>query len=90
MKSASDRLAKNDQKQDSFPRTLIVGDLARWRKEGRDTDGFGNLTYVELPHLTAELLDEFEPEIILSPLVADQFDASDVALKLQELGFTGR
>ena len=71
-------------------RTLIVGDLPRWEAEGRDVSSFGAFHFVALGELTAELLRECDPAIILSPLVADEFDALDVAKTLADLEFKGR
>lgn len=70
--------------------TLVIGDITRWTAKGRDTADFGNFCFVTLDELSAALLLDQAPEIVLSPLVADGFDALDVAARLHELGFTGR
>ena len=46
--------------------------------------------FINISDLSANLVEETDPEIILSPLVADDFDAVDVAEKLVLLGFQGR
>ena len=74
----------------SVDRTLIIGDLGRWRDEGRDVVSFGEFEFVAPADLTAELLERTNPSIILSPLVADSFDVIDIAARLAELGFDGR
>lgn len=70
--------------------TLVVGDLARWEAEGRMTPPLDDFQFVEIKSLTAEVVQDMEPEIILSPLVADDFDAVDVAAKLIELQYNGK
>ncbi len=70
--------------------TLIVGDLARWEAEGRMKTTLADYRYIEIKSLTAEVVQDVEPEIILSPLVGDDFDAVDVAAKLTELQFNGK
>lgn len=74
----------------SADRTLIIGDLGRWRNEGRDVISFGEFEYIDLADLTVDLLERTKPAIILSPLVADSFDVIDIAARLAELGFEGR
>lgn len=70
--------------------TLIVGDLARWEAEGRMKAPLGNFQFVEIGSLTTDVVETIEPEIVLSPLVADDFDAVDVAAKLKELQYSGK
>lgn len=89
MAGASNSLAEDKKQQKQFPRTVVVGDLKRWQKEGRIIGAQKDLTYIQLSTLTAEFLADFQPEIILSPLVADAFDATDIAKKLHQLGFQG-
>ena len=71
-------------------RALVIGDLPRWQAEGRDIAGSDELSFVSLPELTKNVLDDKSPGIILSPLVADSFDALDVAARLAELDFQGK
>ncbi|WP_439155886.1 hypothetical protein [Yoonia sp.] len=69
---------------------LIVGDLERWQSDGRiipDLDGFA---FVDIADLTAENINGATSGIVVSPLVADGFDAVDVADRLVSLGFQGR
>ncbi len=70
--------------------TLIVGSLDRWQAEGRLTDELDEFYFAELASLTGEFLNAIRPQIVLSPLFADNFDASDVAQTLHMLNFEGR
>ncbi len=71
-------------------RVLVVGNLDRWASEGRLLDRLNGFEFVNIASLTAQTLNETAPDIILSPLFGDNFDAIDVATQLSELGFTGR
>lgn len=70
--------------------TLVIGDIARWKAEGRDVRTLKGFHFIDIDQLTADLLDTQQAEIILSPLVASNFDAVDVVSKLIEFGFRGR
>lgn len=70
--------------------TMVIGDLARWKAEGRAHQSLEEFTFVDIDDLNADIVNEHEPDIILSPLVGDDFDAVDVAVRLIELGFRGR
>lgn len=70
--------------------TLVIGDLARWRAEGRVVPPLEGFQFIDIDELNVEMVNEKQPDIILSPLVADDFDAVDVAVKLIELRFRGR
>ena len=71
-------------------KTLIIGDLNRWRAAGRNTDAFKHFEFTDISDLTMAVLARFDPEIILSPLVGDSFDVFEVSQRLQEIGFRGR
>ena len=76
--------------QDPIPRTLVIGDLPRWQAEGRDIAGSDDFAFIARSDLTQVVLDEINPTIILSPLVADSFDALEVAATLAELAYQGK
>lgn len=68
---------------------LVVADLIRWRAQGRTLPKSQNLRFIDLTDLTADLLAQFSPDIILSPLVGISFDVVDVACLLDQLGYRG-
>jgi hypothetical protein len=70
--------------------TLVIGEIARWQSHGKSTPRIPGFTFVEIDHLTYALLQQIQPQVILSPLVTDGFDAVDVAMKLQAFGYLGR
>ncbi len=71
-------------------RILIIGDVSRWATEGRDITDTEDVTYAGVDDITRDLLLSHDPDIVLSPLVADSFDALDVAAILDEARFGGR
>ena len=70
--------------------TLVVGDVSRWKSEGRNMPQLCGVQFIGLGDLTETTLCATHPAIILSPLVADDFDVLDVAQRLASLGFLGR
>jgi hypothetical protein len=71
-------------------RTLVIGNVKRWEAAGKQVTAFEQFQFSDLSALNKETLSEFDPEIILSPLVGDDFDAVVVAEKLNALSFDGR
>jgi len=69
--------------------TLIIGDIGRWRNEGRDVASINDFTFTSLAELTSEVLSRSAAQIVLSPLVSDDFDAVDVARALGDLDYKG-
>lgn len=69
---------------------LVIGDLSIWQGQGRTLPESKSRRFIELTDLTAILITEFAPEIVMSPLVGLSFDVMDVAHKLRKLHFLGR
>lgn len=69
---------------------LVIGDLSFWQDQGRTLPESQSRRFIELADLTAKLITEFAPEIVMSPLVGLSFDVMDVAHKLKKLRFLGR
>ncbi len=69
-------------------KTLVVGDLEHWIALGRDLPFIENLQFVPFAELSGEIIQS-QPDIVLSPLSAEGFDAVDVANRLRDLNFTG-
>ncbi|MEJ6402149.1 hypothetical protein [Yoonia sp. 2307UL14-13] len=71
-------------------KAVVIGDMARWKAQGRDIPPLDGFQFIDIADLDAIFKDGSQPDIILSPLVADGFDAVDVAIKLIKLQFRGR
>lgn len=69
---------------------LVVGDLRRWERLGRDMPDMKGLRFVGFAEVTAEILAKTQPDIVLSALVGDGFDALDLARRLSDLNYGGR
>ena len=70
-------------------RTLVIGDMTRWKAQGRNLPDMDGLRFIDLSALNSEVIKEENPDIILSPLVSDDFDAVDVAGLLSDLNYDG-
>lgn len=75
---------------DKEPVTLIVGDAAAWLSAGRSLPDDPSLHYVSFDELSKRLLESVDPDIILTPLLGQGFDALDLAKILEEYQFKGR
>lgn len=71
-------------------RTLVIGNLTRWRAEGRNVVGSQDIEFRDLGLLTQTNIAALSPTLILSPLMDADFDVLDVAEKLTSFGYTGR
>ncbi len=69
---------------------LAVGDPDEWLRGGRSLPREDDIAFVGFQDVTAELLAELEPSVVLSPLLANGFDCIDLAENLVAAGFTGR
>lgn len=91
-KAAQQRNAQEraSEKADNAQTALVVGNLSRWTAEGRTPVDCDTFQFSEFANLTADLLATLTPDIILSPLFGDDFDAIEVAVVLGDLGFQGQ
>jgi hypothetical protein len=70
-------------------RILAVGSLAEWQRKidvPRESD---SLHFVEFSDLNQELLDNYSPDVVVSPALGWDFDCIDMALKLEAIGYSG-
>ena len=70
--------------------TLVICESAKWKSEGRPMTPAHDLTYLDFQDLSQEQVISFEPEIIVSPLVTEAFDAYQVVKNLELIGYQGR
>ena len=70
-------------------RILVVGDITRWNGAGRETIAFSDFVFCNIAGLRSNLLHDLNPDIVLSPLIADDFDVIEVAIILRHLDFSG-
>ncbi|AML52673.1 hypothetical protein RC74_16635 [Falsihalocynthiibacter arcticus] len=69
---------------------MIVGDAAAWLSAGRSLPDDPSLHYVSFDEMSQRLLESFEPDIILTPLLGQGFDALDLAVILEQYKYKGR
>ena len=72
------------------PSVLVVGRRGRGFVEAADGGLSGGITLCAFGALAQALRRDAPPEIVLSPLFGEGFDALDLALRLQELDYDGR
>ncbi len=72
------------------PKTIVVGDVVRWKAQGRSIPPIDGVKVIPISALDQKSIAEIAPETILSPLIADTFDALDVAERLHDFGYLGR
>jgi hypothetical protein len=70
--------------------TLVVGEIGRWASEGRTMPDVQDLTYIDFSELDQSTLDALQPDVVLSPLVTDAFDAFQIVRYLDSFGYKGR
>lgn len=73
-----------------LPVMMVIDGQPSWRRSRdfpEDTEG---LHWARYHDLQVDLLEEINPDVILSPLFAPYFDAMDLASRLESLGFVGR
>lgn len=70
--------------------TLVVGDVVRWTTEGRTMPYVEDLTYVDFDQLSEDTITTIRPDVVLSPLVTDGFDAYQVTRFLASVAYEGR
>jgi len=87
-----DRLRTGNSQAQDTPQepVLVIGEVVRWRAEGRKLPGSGEFHCIEIHEISTELLELTQPQLVLSPLVCGTFDCLDVAIILHEAGFKGR
>ncbi len=77
-----------------FPRTrvkstLVVGDIAYWKAQGRCLPKMDRLRFIDLDALDKTVIEDLAPDIVFSPLFSAYFDAIDVARVLNKLAYNG-
>jgi hypothetical protein len=73
-----------------LPVLLVVGDIKSWTRKGRSLPDVAGFHFAGIQDLSVDYLETLGPDVILSALMGERFDALDVARRLVELGFKGR
>ena len=79
-----------DTSNDETVAILAVGSAAEWREGGNRLQADGRVAFSSLEEVSEESLARLCPTVILSPVLARNFDCIDLAQKLFSLGFRGR
>lgn len=68
-------------------RIVAVGDPVQWQNAGNSLPTNSEMRFVSFSDVGPDLLRECDPEFILSPVVANDFDCIDLAILLNRLGY---
>ena len=69
---------------------LVVCNLQQWRRDGRQVPQMQDFHFTGFAELSRDLIEKVAPDIVLSALMGEDFDALELARCLSELGFRGR
>lgn len=68
---------------------MAVGDVKAWLAQGKDIPSNEHLAFVEFHDITRARLEILAPKLIVSPLLAHNFDCIDLAQLLCTLDYQG-
>ena len=74
---------------DASVKILAVGSLEEWSQQGFSTPGSRGVIYLEFHQVTEEVIREMSPGVVMSPVLARDFDCIELAIQLHNLGFDG-
>ena len=69
---------------------LAVGDATHWGAGGGRMPSDGHVVFVNFNEVSRELLEDLTPHLVVSPILARNFDCVDLAQLLGRLRFAGR
>ena len=70
-------------------RVLAVGSKREWLLKYSNLPSSGPVIFVAFSDVSQELIERVQPEMIISPALASDFDCIDLALALQAMRFAG-
>ena len=79
-----------DTSNDETVAILAVGSAAEWREGGNRLQADGRVAFISFEDVSEETIARLCPTVILSPVLARNFDCIDLAQRLFSLRYTGR
>ena len=70
-------------------RILAVGSPRVWDRENKGLHSVGPLLFVAFSDVTRDLIERIQPEMVVSPALAIDFDCIDLAMALSAIGYAG-
>jgi len=84
------RLSVVGETEERRAHIVAVGDPDEWVRSGQILPHSGELMLVGFSDVTEAFLELHDPPVIISPVLARNFDCIDLAFQLRHIGFRGR
>ncbi len=81
-------VASSSSDQNSLTRIIAVGDASEWEQQGNMLPS-GGIAFLSFHEVTDTLLNDLNPSMIISPVLARHFDCIELAVLLHNLGYSG-
>ncbi len=81
-------IAASSSDQNSLTRIIAVGDASEWEQQGNMLPS-GGIAFLSFHEVTDTLLNDLNPSMIISPVLARHFDCIELAVLLHNLGYSG-
>ncbi|MCX7300050.1 MAG: hypothetical protein NTX73_06665 [Rhodobacterales bacterium] len=78
------------QSHHAAPVVVVVGSIRGWARDKRRLPEIDGFHFVGFGDIDEPLFERLHPEIVLSALMGEGFDAMDLARRLNASGFRGR
>lgn len=67
---------------------LAVGDPDEWLRHGNPFPT-EEMAFISFAEISENILTQYNPTVVFSPVLASNFDCIDLAILLQQVGYTG-
>lgn len=67
---------------------IAVGDPDEWARQGNPLPNDG-MAFISFDEISENILAHYNPKVVFSPVLASNFDCIDLAILLQQVGYTG-
>ena len=75
--------------QEARKAILAVGEPGDWAQRGNDLPDNEDMIFVSFDEVTENILEYYQPSLIVSPALSLAFDCIELAMLLRNIGFKG-
>lgn len=79
---------QDNLRQEGLATVLAVGDPEEWQRQGHELPP-ENVVFVPFNDLSERTLERFRPSVIVSPVLASDYDCIELTLLLRNVGYKG-